>query len=46
MDIYQVSSLRPQQPHRVPPGVAHHFHSITAELRLLVVFAPAESSPA
>lgn len=30
----------------VPPRVAHHFHSITEELRLLVVFAPAETSPA
>jgi mannose-6-phosphate isomerase-like protein (cupin superfamily) len=27
----------------VPAGVVHHFHSITAELRVLVVFAPAES---
>src|SRR6266850_1675429 len=30
----------------VPPRVAHRFHSITEELRLLVVFAPAETSPA
>jgi mannose-6-phosphate isomerase-like protein (cupin superfamily) len=30
----------------VPPGVEHTFHSITEELRVLVVFAPAESSPA
>lgn len=29
----------------VPPGVDHRFHSITEELRVLVVFAPAESSP-
>jgi len=27
----------------VPAGVAHHFHSITAELHVLVVFAPAET---
>src|SRR5438874_1347426 len=27
----------------VPAGVEHHFHSITAELRVLVVFAPAET---
>lgn len=26
----------------VPAGVEHHFHSITAELQVLVVFAPAE----
>ncbi|HEV8305597.1 MAG TPA: cupin domain-containing protein [Gemmatimonadales bacterium] len=30
----------------VPAGVAHRFHSITDELRVLVVFAPAESTPA
>jgi mannose-6-phosphate isomerase-like protein (cupin superfamily) len=30
----------------VPAGVEHHFHSITAELRVLVVFAPAETSTA
>jgi len=30
----------------VPPRVDHRFHSITEELRLLVVFAPAETSPA
>src|SRR5258705_13905535 len=30
----------------VPPRVEHRFHSITEELRLLVVFAPAETSPA
>ena len=29
----------------VAPGVEHRFHSITEELRVLVVFAPAESSP-
>jgi mannose-6-phosphate isomerase-like protein (cupin superfamily) len=29
----------------VPAGVTHHFHSITAELRVLVVFAPAETTP-
>lgn len=29
----------------VPAGVAHHFHSITAELQVLVVFAPAETAP-
>ncbi len=27
----------------VPGGVEHHFHSITAELQVLVVFAPAET---
>jgi len=30
----------------VPPGVEHRFHSITEDLRVLVVFAPAETSPA
>jgi len=30
----------------VPAGVEHHFHSITAELRILVVFAPAETPTA
>ena len=30
----------------VPPRVEHRFHSITEELRILVVFAPAETSPA
>lgn len=29
----------------VPPGVEHRFHSIAEELRVLVVFAPAETSP-
>jgi mannose-6-phosphate isomerase-like protein (cupin superfamily) len=29
----------------VPPRVEHRFHSITEELRVLVVFAPAETSP-
>jgi mannose-6-phosphate isomerase-like protein (cupin superfamily) len=29
----------------VPPRVDHRFHSITEELRVLVVFAPAETSP-
>ena len=28
----------------VPAGVAHHFHSIAAELQVLVVFAPAETA--
>lgn len=28
----------------VPAGMEHHFHSITAELRVLVVFAPAETA--
>ena len=28
----------------VPAGVEHHFHSITAELQVLVVFAPAENA--
>jgi mannose-6-phosphate isomerase-like protein (cupin superfamily) len=28
----------------VPAGVPHHFHSISAELRLLVFFAPAEGT--
>ena len=27
----------------VPAGVGHHFHSITAELQVLVIFAPAET---
>ncbi|MGH7700035.1 MAG: cupin domain-containing protein [Gemmatimonadales bacterium] len=30
----------------VPAGVPHRFHTITEELRVLVVFAPAESGPA
>ena len=30
----------------VPAGVPHHFHSITAELQVLVVFAPAETPTA
>jgi mannose-6-phosphate isomerase-like protein (cupin superfamily) len=30
----------------VPAGVEHNFHSITSELQVLVVFAPAESPPA
>jgi mannose-6-phosphate isomerase-like protein (cupin superfamily) len=29
----------------VPAGVEHNFHSITAELQVLVVFAPAETAP-
>lgn len=29
----------------VPPRVEHRFHSVTEELRILVVFAPAETSP-
>jgi quercetin dioxygenase-like cupin family protein len=29
----------------VAAGVPHRFHDITAELRILVVFAPAESGP-
>jgi mannose-6-phosphate isomerase-like protein (cupin superfamily) len=29
----------------VPAGVEHHFHSITAQLQVLVIFAPAESPP-
>ena len=28
----------------VPPGVEHRFHSVAEELRVLVVFAPAETS--
>jgi len=28
----------------VPAGMEHHFHSITAELRVLVVFAPGETA--
>ncbi len=28
----------------VPASVEHHFHSITAELQVLVVFAPAENA--
>ena len=27
----------------VPAGVEHHFHSITVQLQVLVVFAPAET---
>lgn len=27
----------------VPAGVEHHFHSITAQLQVLVIFAPAET---
>ena len=27
----------------VPAGVEHHFHSIVAELQVLVIFAPAET---
>jgi len=30
----------------VPAGVEHHFHSILAELQVLVVFGPAETVPA
>lgn len=30
----------------VPAGVEHHFHSIQAELQVLVVFAPAETATA
>jgi mannose-6-phosphate isomerase-like protein (cupin superfamily) len=30
----------------VAAGVEHRFHSITEELRVLVVFAPAETTPA
>jgi mannose-6-phosphate isomerase-like protein (cupin superfamily) len=30
----------------VPAGVEHRFHAIARELRVLVVFAPAESTPA
>lgn len=29
----------------VPAGVDHRFHSITDELRVLVLFAPAETTP-
>ncbi len=29
----------------VPAGVRHQFHSITAELQVLAVFAPAETAP-
>lgn len=29
----------------VPAGVKHQFHSITAELQVLVIFAPAETAP-
>jgi len=28
----------------VPAGVEHHFHSIVAELQVLVIFAPAETA--
>jgi len=27
----------------VPAGIEHHFHSITEELQVLVIFAPAET---
>jgi mannose-6-phosphate isomerase-like protein (cupin superfamily) len=27
----------------VPQGVEHHFHSVTAQLQVLVIFAPAET---
>jgi mannose-6-phosphate isomerase-like protein (cupin superfamily) len=30
----------------VPAGVAHHFHSVTEELQVLVLFAPAEGTKA
>ena len=30
----------------VPARMEHHFHSITAELRVLVMFAPAETPTA
>ena len=28
----------------VPAGVEHHFHSVTVELQVLVIFAPAENT--
>lgn len=28
----------------VPAGVEHHFHSVQAELQVLVIFAPAETA--
>ena len=28
----------------VPAGAAHHFHTVTEELRVLVLFAPAEGT--
>jgi mannose-6-phosphate isomerase-like protein (cupin superfamily) len=30
----------------VPAGIEHHFHTITAELQVLVIFAPAETAGA
>jgi mannose-6-phosphate isomerase-like protein (cupin superfamily) len=30
----------------VPGGVEHRFHTITEELQVLVIFAPAETAPA
>lgn len=36
-------SVEPGSAVFVPAGVEHHFHSITAELQVLVVFAPAET---
>jgi mannose-6-phosphate isomerase-like protein (cupin superfamily) len=30
----------------VPAGIAHHFHTVTEDLQVLVVFAPAEGTPA
>jgi mannose-6-phosphate isomerase-like protein (cupin superfamily) len=36
--------VRPGTALFVPAGVAHHFHSIQEELRLLVFFGPAESA--
>jgi quercetin dioxygenase-like cupin family protein len=28
----------------IPAGIAHHFHTVTEELQVLVVFAPAEGT--
>ena len=39
-------SIRPGTAIFVPGGVEHHFHSIEAELQVLVIFAPAETPTA
>ena len=39
----EVRDVRPGSVVYVAAGVAHHFHDILTELRLLVFFAPAES---
>ena len=39
----EVRDIRPGSVVYVAAGIAHHFHEIRIELRLLVFFAPAES---